>query len=43
MAEGGDDLSRVSGGGGEKEDPDAKPQNAGSTKSGKKVSVEKEA
>ena len=43
MAEGRDDLSRVSGGGGDKGDPDSKPHDTGSTKSGKKVRIEKEA
>ena len=42
MAEGGgEDLSKVSGGGGGKEDPDPKHQHGGSAKSGKKVGPEK--
>ena len=42
MAEGGEDLSKVSGGGGGgKEDPDPKTQHAASAKSGKKVGGEK--
>ena len=42
MAEGGEDLSKVSGGVQGKEDPDPKLHHAGSAKSGKKVSAEKE-
>lgn len=42
MAEGGGDLSKVSGGDGGKEEPDPKPHHGGSAKSGKKVCLEKE-
>lgn len=37
MAEGGGDLSKVSGGDGGKEEPDPKTQHTASAKSGKKV------